>query len=576
MSRFQSIYDIAALSAKKGLKYAVLCPGSRCAPLTLAFTRHPDIECKTITDERSAAFIALGISQASEQPAILVCTSGTAAYNFAPAVAEAYFGKTPLIILTADRPTEWIDQLDGQTIYQAGLFGKHVKRFYQLPQEYEHPDNNWAINRIVNEAINLARQEPRGPVHINAPFREPLYPLSTDSFSYSDAVRVIEDIPAILDLDSAKKDEIRKLWPSFHNVLIVAGQLDWDDGLTDSLSKFLESHNIPVVGDIISNLHRIERVISHADLFIGQSGTDVLQTLKPDLLITFGQSTISKNLKLFLRKYSPSQHWHIQAAGDVADTFQQVTHIIRCSPKKFFDFLSSVSNTESFENQRQNNYHKLWEIEERRLLRTLQSHFSSKDFGELELVNEIIQNLPPESNLHLANSMSVRYANFVGLNASHRHVSVFANRGTSGIDGCNSTAVGHAMTNHQLHVLITGDQAFFYDRNAFWHNYSIPNLRIVLLNNHGGIIFKMIDGPGETPEAAEYFVTDQRLNAKSLCSEFGIEHLKLDNKRKLKNLIRDFFEPDGKMRVLEFESDLTTNKAQFENLKQQIRKSYEL
>ena len=175
-SRFQSIYDIAALCAKKGLTQAVLCPGSRCAPLTLAFTRHPDISCRTISDERSAGFIALGISQQTKQPAILLCTSGTAAYNFAPAVAEAYFSKRPLIVFTADRPVEWVGQQDGQTIYQTDIFGKHVKKSYQLPQEYDHADNQWAIVRIVNEAINLSRQEPPGPVHINAPFREPLYP----------------------------------------------------------------------------------------------------------------------------------------------------------------------------------------------------------------------------------------------------------------------------------------------------------------------------------------------------------------------------------------------------------------
>jgi 2-succinyl-5-enolpyruvyl-6-hydroxy-3-cyclohexene-1-carboxylate synthase len=576
MSRFQSIYDIAALSAKKGLRHAVLCPGSRCAPLTLAFTRHPEIQCKTISDERSAAFMALGISQGSGQPAVLVCTSGTAAYNFAPAVAEAYFSRIPLVILTADRPTEWIDQLDGQTIYQSGLYGRHVKRSYQLPQEYEHPDNGWAINRIMNEAINLARQEPCGPVHVNAPFREPLYPLQTDTFSYSDVVRVIEDSKALSELESTQKEEIKNAWQSFHNVLIVAGQLEVDDGLIASLTKFLNTHNVPVVADVISNLHPIEKLVSHADLFLGQCGEEVSKTLRPDLLITFGQSTISKNLKLFLRKYSPVQHWHIQVAGDVADTFQHVTKIIRCTPEKFFDFLSSVNSSGSFENQKQNNYHKLWEIEERRLLRSLDEHLISKELGELEFVNEIIQNLPPGSNLHLANSMSVRYANFIGLKAAHQNVSVFSNRGTSGIDGCTSTAVGHALTSHELNVLITGDQAFFYDRNAFWHNYAVPNLRVALLNNHGGIIFKMIDGPGETPEAAEYFVTDQRLTAKHLCDEFGIEYLKLDNKRKLKNLIRDFFEPEGKAKVLEYETDLTLNKTLFENLKHQIRKSYEL
>jgi 2-succinyl-5-enolpyruvyl-6-hydroxy-3-cyclohexene-1-carboxylate synthase len=575
MSRFQSIYDIAALCAKKGLRHAVLCPGSRCAPLTLAFTRHTEIQCKTVSDERSAAFIALGISQALKEPVILVCTSGTAAYNFAPAVAEAYFSKTPLIVITADRPTEWIDQHDGQTVFQSGIFGRHVKRSYDLPQEYEHPDNGWAINRNVNEAINLSRQEPCGPVHINAPFREPLYP-SADGFSYSTSIRIIDDPEPLFDLSAVQKDDLSRALTSHHRVLLVSGQVDPEPTLIQSLSKFTTSHNIPILADIIANLHPIERLVSHADLFLGQCKHEVLETLRPDLLITFGQSTISKNLKLFLRKYRPSEHWHIQAAGTVADTYQHVTKIVRCSPAKVFEFLSSVRNGESFENQRQNNYHKLWEIEERRLLRVLEEHLSAKDFGELDLVNEVIKHLPAGCKLHLANSMSVRYANFVGLTAAHKNVKVFANRGTSGIDGCTSTAIGHTLASDALNVLITGDQAFFYDRNAFWHNYPTPNFRVLLLNNHGGIIFKMIDGPGNTPEADEYFITDQRLNAKHLCHEFEIDHLKLDNKRKLKNLLQDFFEIDGKAKVLEFESDLTTNKDLYENLKQKIRKSYEL
>ncbi len=575
-NRFQPIYDIAELCAKKGLKNAVVCPGSRCAPLTLAFVRHPEIQCKTISDERSAAFIGLGISQASRQPAVIVCTSGSAAYNFAPAVAEAFFSNTPLIVITADRPTEWIGQFDGQTIYQSGIFGKHVKRSYQLPQEYDHADNGWAINRVVNEAINVSREQPAGPVHINAPFREPLYPSPSETFSYSSSVRVVESTSAFDHLDEGQQKELRDAWPSYHNVLVVAGQGSGEAPLVASLNNFVSRHNIPLIADIIANLHPIENLVSHADLFLGQCSREVLQTLKPDLLVTFGASTISKNLKLFLRNYSPAQHWHIQEAGDVADTFQHLTKIVRCEPATFFDFLSSLTNGQSFENQRQKNYHKLWEIEERRVLRALDEHLSSQELGELQIVKEVIESLPPGSKLHLANSMSVRYANFIGLKAIHNRVQVFANRGTSGIDGCTSTAMGHALADNSLHCLITGDQAFFYDRNAFWHNYAFPNLRILLLNNHGGLIFKMIDGPGDAPEADEYFVTNQTLNARHLCAEFGIDHLKLDNKRKLKNFIPDLFDLDGKPKILEFESELSLNKTLFENLKQKIRKSYEL
>src|SRR5687768_9943830 len=264
--RFQSIYDIAVICAQKGLHHAILCPGSRCAPLTLAFARHPEINARTISDERSAGFIALGIAQEMKRPAILLCTSGTAAYNFAPAIAEAWFSKRPLVVFTADRPTEWIGQQDGQTIFQTGIFGRHVKHSYQLPQSYEHPDDQWAINRMVNEAINLAQQEPQGPVHINAPFREPLYPSTEEQLSFSDGVRIIEETPPSFKLRKQIEREIAEEWKSFNRILVVAGQHDFDEELNRSLSDFIEQHKVPLVGDVISNVHGIEKCIRHADL----------------------------------------------------------------------------------------------------------------------------------------------------------------------------------------------------------------------------------------------------------------------------------------------------------------------
>jgi 2-succinyl-5-enolpyruvyl-6-hydroxy-3-cyclohexene-1-carboxylate synthase len=516
------------------------------------------------------------MSQELKRPTALICTSGTAAYNFSPAVAEAFFSKRPLIVFTADRPTEWVGQQDGQTIFQNDIFGKHVKKSYQLPQEYDHRDNVWAINRIINEAINLAQQEPQGPVHINAPFREPLYPVSQEEIGYSERLRIMEDETPVLTVGDHLKKEIAEAWPSYHNVLIVAGQLDTNELLVQSLSNFLSVHNIPIVGDILSNLHPIEKCVRHADLFLGHAPDGVLKTLRPDLLITLGDSTLSKNLKGFLRQCAALQHWHIQAAGPTADTFQSITKIIRIPPHAFFDFLSTISQPDNFKHQKQNNYSKLWEVEERRIIRALNEYFPQENLGELEVVKEIIGSLPPDSNLHLANSMSVRYANFIGLTSQQKTIRVFANRGTSGIDGCTSTSIGHSLVSNVPNVLFTGDVAFFYDRNAFWHNYPTPNLRVVLLNNHGGIIFKMIDGPGKVDQADEYFVTHQRLNGKKLCEEYSIDYLKVDNRRKVKNLTKDFFDFDGKAKLLEIESDLTMNKNIFDNLKQKIRKTYEL
>lgn len=574
--RLQPIYDIAELCAQKNLTHAVLCPGSRCAPLTVAFTRHPKITAHTFSDERSAGFVALGMAQQSGTPAIMVCTSGTAAYNFAPAVAEACFSQTPLIIFTADRPAEWIAQHDGQTIYQQEIFGRHVKKSFQLPQEYDHPDNLWAINRILNEAINLSLEEPRGPVHINAPFREPLYPETKEKFEFSNNVRVIEQVRTQYALPPDLVENLLQEMNQYTKILIVAGQHDYDNILLASLSNFLKLQAIPVAGDIISNLNSIEQVIRHSDVFLGQAPEGVKKSLRPELLITFGKSVISKNLKLFLRKYAPKEHWHIQPAGAVADPFQSITRVLNTTPTNFFESLQTIVKSKEFENQKKINYQKLWEVEERRAVRCLKEFLPTEAFGELELVHEIIRNLPPLGNLHLANSMSVRYANMIGLNDLTKNINVFSNRGTSGIDGCTSTAVGHSLMNELPNLLITGDLAFFYDRNAFWHNYDLPNLRVVVLNNHGGVIFNMIDGPGSLPERDEYFITKQALNAQKLCEEFDFDYLKLDNKRKIKNTLKNFFEFDGRTKILELETSIDLNKSIFDKLKQTIKKSYEL
>ncbi len=571
----QPIYDIAEICARKNVSQAVLCPGSRCAPLTLAFSRHDKIKTRTFSDERSAGFIALGMAQQSGSPVVMICTSGTAGYNFAPSVAEAYFSQTPLLIFTADRPAEWIAQHDGQTIHQQNMFGRHVKQSYQLPQQYDHADDQWAINRIINEAINLSLQEPKGPVHINVPFREPFYPEGKEKITYSKDSRIIEDLQSTNMLSSDQAEQLKREWSKYSKILVVAGQLEYDNNLIASLGNFMQSQPAAIAGDIISNLNSLEGVVRHTDVFLAQAPDDVKKSLRPDLLITFGKSVISKSLKIFLRKYSPKAHWHIQPAGLVADPFQSITKVINAFPASFFEALQTTEKSKVFEKQKQSNYQKLWEAEEHRAERSLKDFFTKEAFGELELVHEVIRQLPPLCNLHLANSMSVRYANLVGLNDSNKNINVFSNRGTSGIDGCTSTAVGHSLINELPNFLITGDLAFFYDRNAYWHNYNLPNLRIVLLNNHGGIIFKMIDGPGSLPETDEYFVTKQNLNAKKLCEEFDFDHLKLDNKRKIKNTLKDFFDFDGRTKILELETGIDQNKTIFDSLKQKIKKSYD-
>jgi 2-succinyl-5-enolpyruvyl-6-hydroxy-3-cyclohexene-1-carboxylate synthase len=566
--RFQPIYDIAELFARKGVREVVLSPGSRCAPLTLAFTRNSKIKTRTFSDERSAGFVALGMAQSLQIPVGVVCTSGTAVYNLAPSVAEAFFSQTPLIVLTADRPAEWIAQHDGQTIYQAEIFGKHVKKFFQLPQDYEHADDHWAINRIINDAINLAQQEPKGPVHINAPFREPLYPEATEKIVFSESVRVIENISGRIEFDTVEMDRLASILNGYSKVLLVAGQSYFDPKLIDAVSNFTFTLKVPLVSDIISNLNPIQHSIRHADLFLGQCGEKEKQELRPDLLITIGNSLISKNTKLFLRKHKPKEHWHIQEAGIPTDTFKSLTHHVQAEPASF---LTAIKNRASVD---MSAYQEYWMKHERSTERIVEDFFKLDDSGEFALVKSVLENLPEECNLHLANSMSVRYANFIGLKANKKSVRVFSNRGTSGIDGSNSTSVGHSLASGKPTYLVTGDVAFFYDRNAFWHNYSLRNLNILLLNNHGGLIFNVIDGPASMPEAAEYFITQQRLNGKKLCEEFGFHYLAAD-KNTMSNAVKSFLTPNSDVQVLELETDGESSKRIFNDLKQKIKKSYE-
>ncbi|HEU5148345.1 MAG TPA: 2-succinyl-5-enolpyruvyl-6-hydroxy-3-cyclohexene-1-carboxylic-acid synthase [Chryseosolibacter sp.] len=575
--RYQPIYDIAEICVRKGISEVVVCPGSRCAPLTLAFTRHPNITVRTFSDERSAGFIALGMAQSTDKPVVIVCTSGTAVYNLAPAVAEAYFSHTPLLVITADRPAEWIAQHDGQTIYQPEVFGKHVKKYFGLPQDYEHPDSVWAINRIVNDAVNTVIQQPCGPVHINAPFREPLYPASAEStITYTSDLRVMNQHLPETQLSPTSKELIAEQWPEFGKVLIVCGQHKADQNLVKSLQTFGNRHQVPIVHDIISNLHEVGGTIAHSDLFLGQVSDQHKEKLQPDLLITFGHSLISKNLKIFLRKYPARKHWHIQPQGPVADTFKTVTDVFFANPAKFIHSLTDLANTGTSSVASQAAYASEWRSHEGRVLAALKNFFAGREHSELSLVERLLNRLPVGARVHLANSMSVRYANFIGLIPGARDIRVFANRGTSGIDGSTSTAIGHTLTSGRPNFLITGDLAFFYDRNAFWHNYPLENFRVLLLNNHGGLIFDILEGPSAMPEAREYFITRQQLNAQKLCEEFGIQHLKFSEGRNIKEVLDDFFTFDNHAKVLELEGDTTSNKAIFETLKLHIKKSYEL
>jgi 2-succinyl-5-enolpyruvyl-6-hydroxy-3-cyclohexene-1-carboxylate synthase len=642
MNPLQAVFNIAEICAQHGITDVILSPGSRSAPLTLAFARHPAYRGKlrVVPDERTAAFIGLGIAQATRRPVVLVCTSGTAGLNYAPAVAEAFFQQLPLLVLTADRPPEWIDQLDGQTIRQRDLYGAHAKGTFDFPADTSHADAKWHGERIINEAINLTQMFPAGPVQVNVPLREPFYPKAGEEMGYEQHVKIIRDDHSNTILPPAEILDLRRQLRDAGRILVVAGQQPEDPTLTAALYEFAEARQVPVVADTIANLGDVPAV-RRQDIFLAGLSKEDKAALRPDLLITFGQSLISKALKLLLRDAAPAQHWHLQPAGEVADTFRRLTRIIRVQPAVFFQqlavfdtkdyqrdtaptaavlkttdskgsgdsnppfstdvrvdqkviegsnpILSATKEAGSILNATTTDETVLgsipsgpteatvtWQQADAAAAQFLGGFFAAEGqpFNEFSAMRQALAVLPDGTALHLANSMAVRYANILGLPAG-RQIDVFANRGTSGIDGCNSTAVGAALAQPERPVvLLTGDVAFFYDRNAFWHNYPTPNLRVVLFNNHGGGIFRLIDGPRQQPELDEFFETTQALTAENLCRDFKLRYLPVSSFEELATALPVFFAAESGAAVLEIFTDSKTNAAFFEDYRKAVKQAF--
>ncbi|MEE8335579.1 MAG: 2-succinyl-5-enolpyruvyl-6-hydroxy-3-cyclohexene-1-carboxylic-acid synthase [Candidatus Neomarinimicrobiota bacterium] len=519
-SALQNIYDLAEISVRYGVRFAVVSPGSRCAPLLLGFGKHPLIEIVSVSDERSAGYIALGIGQQTGTPAAVICTSGTAALNLAPAVTEAFYQNTALLVFTADRPPEWIDQWDGQAIRQKNLYEPHVKGSFDYSLDSK---TKLEKRRLAQTAFELALKPGPGPVHINVPVREPFYPENADDIKFSPDI-ILEKQDPSPGLKTLKTLDLND--NLFKKILVLGGQSRLSPELTDLLSQ-LET---PVIGDVTSNLHIVKDVIKCGDLIFKNAD----KQLKPDLLVTFGRSIVSKNLKLFLRKNTPSAHWHI-GQGAIGDPFKSLTKKISMDPRDFFKLLLRRTSFQS------SGYKKLLLEKNRQCRQTLKNMISRTAYNEFSAVTAILDSIPRNSVLHLGNSMPVRLANFCSLNKPG--VEVWSNRGTSGIDGTVSTSMGHALADpKRLHTLIVGDIAFLYDRNALWLNRKLPsNLKIIILNNRGGGIFDFITGPANQGDLKTLFTTPHERDARLTAAEFGLPYTKVSNRVEL-SALKQFFE----------------------------------
>jgi 2-succinyl-5-enolpyruvyl-6-hydroxy-3-cyclohexene-1-carboxylate synthase len=545
----ENVHLFVETCVKAGLKHVVISPGSRNAPLTISFDEHPEVSCYMVHDERSAAFFAMGIALEIQEPVAVICTSGSAVANYFPAVTEAFYQCIPLVVISADRPEEWINHGDGQTIMQKEIFGNHVHQFLQLVDKDSSEDYETFLRDETFSIISLSKSQWSGPVHINFALEEPLY-----------GTKEVQEIGHLLlqdftfDLAEAAEDidweNFQSKWSKAEKKLILCGQLPKDEALLHQLKEIASDPSVLVMVENTANLvspsfvHCIDRTIEHLD----KENTD----FQPDILVTIGGAIVSKKVKNLFRSWPISEHWKIGFEFPEMDTFRKLTASVLCEPSQFIRKMNEADRQSSI------SYAPKWKQIDFLRKDFTQEFCESAPYSDLSVFYLTLDCLPEHSTLHLANSSVVRYAQLFD---PIQNVKYNSNRGTSGIDGSTSTAVGAAsMKPDDWHVLITGDISFFYDSNALWNQHLTPNLRIVLINNAGGGIFKIIPGPNSTKQYEPYFVAQHHHSAEHICKAFDVEYMKATSKETLLNQMEDFYtySEDGRPKLIEVftESDL--------------------
>ncbi|MFT4644173.1 MAG: 2-succinyl-5-enolpyruvyl-6-hydroxy-3-cyclohexene-1-carboxylate synthase [Planctomycetota bacterium] len=538
------IQHLAEICAQKGMEQVVLSPGSRCAPLVIAFNRHASIKCYTIVDERSAAFFALGLAQQSGKPVGLVCTSGSAVLNYAPAVAEAFYQKVPLVLMTADRPNEWIDQGENQSIQQFEVFKNYIKKSYQLPVTFSEDKDVWFSNRIVSEAINTAKFPDLGPVHINIPLREPLYDLTDESI---EKPKIVDLVKADFSLVKEEMEALENNWnQAKKKLIIVGGQKQKNTAIEKALQLYANNPDVVILKESISNIET-ENAFAQIDPLIELIQKNKLAGFVPDVILTFGNGVVSKKLKFWLRHENVMAHWHISSSYEHWDNFQALTKVLKTNVAAFLTSIHSGENKDS-------NYFELWNSLNNKISNFTEKYIQESDFADFKVFQVLSKNFPKNANIQFGNSTPVRYANLVELNAK---LLINANRGVSGIDGQVSTALGASNINNKLTVCITGDLAMMYDSNAFWNNYLHPNFKVILINNNGGNIFRIIPGPNKLDELETYFETKNTYEAKHLANLHGLKYFQVKQEADLEATLDAFYAENEQAALLEINTNGT-------------------
>lgn len=460
----ENVNILTALLVAHGVRHAVVCPGSRNSAIVHNFNECPFIQCYPVTDERSAGFYAMGMAQALKQPVVVCVTSGTALLNLAPAIAEAFYQHIPLVAISADRPQQWIDQLDGQTLPQSDALGRFVKKAVSLLEPHD-AEEKWYCNRLVNEALLAAMRG--GPVHINVPITEPLFEYSVDELPAERKIAY-----AAADMSPATLSHVTRMFLSATRPMLISGQ---------PMNPLLDEA-VSIVGDD--------------------------EEYVPDFVLYIGGSIVSKRLKRFLRK--AKETWVVNNTGEIADTFMNLTHVFQGDGEAVADHIRFMMVMEPHP------FIQKWDDLLARI--RLQAESYEPAYSELAAV-KYFEHYVGDAEVHYANSSAIRLAN------SFAQHPVWCNRGVNGIEGSLSTAAGFSCVTDKRVYCVIGDLSFFYDQNALWNQNLQGNFRILLLNNGCGGIFNMLPGLEQSPARDQYVAAAHHTSAEGICQQNDIVYI---------------------------------------------------
>ncbi len=521
-----------------GVNDIFVSPGSRNAPLLEAMAARQELNVRaTSPDERVAAFVALGYASASMRPVALVCTSGSAVLNYAPAVAEAYYRRIPMVIVSADRPQAYIDQDDSQTVRQPGLLGGIVKKSVDVGMvSTDMSENEWVADRDISDAIMTATDGPAGPVHINihigASTAEPSFRRRGQG--------LIELVRSRSDIEVSRARELARRLAPPRKVLVVCAVGNPDGRLNKAIGRMGDIANVAVVAEPVANVHG-RCVVTNPDMALAACpDQDWLERLRPDVVITLGGAVISARIKQYLRKSPNVEHWQVGFRDSTVDCFGRLVLRAQMDPGQFMQQLAAAMRPYAGSDGGMS-YREDWETASRRAYSRIQSLAARAPWSDFKAMSVIAGGINRRWNVELSNGTTVRYACALGLGAVHR---CGCNRGVSGIDGSTSTAVGVAMAyRSDITLLITGDMSALYDMGGLAVADMPQRFRMIVLDNGGGGIFRSIPATRQLSVRTDMLSMDgMSLPLAQLSAGFGLDYFEASSEQELRSQWQAFAE----------------------------------